>query len=323
MKRRVTVIGGGVSGLTTALRLLEEEIEVTIVAPARGRATTSGIAAAFWYPYHAWPDAEVVRWSLASLRRFQALAADRRSGVVLREVLEVVDDGAGDPGWREEIEGFRLCGAAELPSGETRGWRFRAPVIDTTIYLPFLIERIRERGGKFIEKSVSMLDGVEGDAIINCTGLGARELTGDDTLYPVRGQLVRTAPGSIHRVTLSESTSRATYVIPRTRDCILGSTTEPGRRDLEADPEQTADIRQRCALLDPTTSGLQELEVLVGLRPGRSAVRVERDIENTRVIHNYGHGGSGFTLSWGCAEDVVRMVQASIGSLDDRAKGGG
>jgi len=48
----------------------------------------------------------------------------------------------------------------------------------------------------------------------------------------------------------------------------------------------------------------------LGLRPYRSTVRLECvDLENAkRLVHNYGHGGSGYTLAWGCAEDVASWL---------------
>ncbi|HMC79917.1 MAG TPA: FAD-dependent oxidoreductase, partial [Acidimicrobiia bacterium] len=51
----------------------------------------------------------------------------------------------------------------------------------------------------------------------------------------------------------------------------------------------------------------------VGLRPfRRDSVRLERE-PGARVIHNYGHGGSGVTLSWGCAEEVSALVKGAVG----------
>jgi D-amino-acid oxidase len=45
----------------------------------------------------------------------------------------------------------------------------------------------------------------------------------------------------------------------------------------------------------------------VGLRPGRTAVRLER---MGNIIHNYGHGGGGYTVAWGCASEVGRLALA-------------
>ena len=54
---------------------------------------------------------------------------------------------------------------------------------------------------------------------------------------------------------------------------------------------------------------MKMVEDLVGLRPGRMEVRLEREEKNGKyLIHNYGHGGSGVTLSWGCADEVVELA---------------
>jgi D-amino-acid oxidase len=56
------------------------------------------------------------------------------------------------------------------------------------------------------------------------------------------------------------------------------------------------------------------LEHKVGLRPGRPEIRLEREDGPIPRIHNYGHGGSGITLSWGCAEETLRLVQEALGA---------
>ena len=51
----------------------------------------------------------------------------------------------------------------------------------------------------------------------------------------------------------------------------------------------------------------------VGLRPSRSEVRLESEkVDGTLIIHNYGHGGAGVTLSWGCADEVTRMLSSKM-----------
>ena len=68
---------------------------------------------------------------------------------------------------------------------------------------------------------------------------------------------------------------------------------------------------RRCRDIGPALSDASVIEHVVGLRPGRPTVRVEEDAREhgeTRVVHNYGHGGSGITVSWGCARDVTRLL---------------
>jgi D-amino-acid oxidase len=101
-----------------------------------------------------------------------------------------------------------------------------------------------------------------------------------------------------------------TYIVPRSNDCILGGTAEEGREDLTPNMETAAEIVARCVALEPRLRNAAILEHKVGLRPGRQAVRLEAEqwAPGKTIIHNYGHGGAGITLSWGCAANVVALA---------------
>jgi D-amino-acid oxidase len=88
---------------------------------------------------------------------------------------------------------------------------------------------------------------------------------------------------------------------------VLGGTADDTRADRQPDDEVAARILQRCVAIEPRLAGLPVLEHRVGLRPARARVRLER--EGT-VVHNYGHGGAGVSISWGCAREVTRAVSA-------------
>jgi D-amino-acid oxidase len=98
-----------------------------------------------------------------------------------------------------------------------------------------------------------------------------------------------------------------TYVIPRTHDVVLGGTDHVGEWDRSPSPEVAADIVRRAGALVPEVAGARVLRHKVGLRPARPEVRLERIGD---VIHCYGHGGAGVTLSWGCADEVVGLAGA-------------
>jgi D-amino-acid oxidase len=101
------------------------------------------------------------------------------------------------------------------------------------------------------------------------------------------------------------------YVHPRGADCILGGTLEVGRWDTEPDPATADSILRRCRDLVPQLASAKVLAHVAGLRPGRPEVRLEegeRAPSGTRIVHDYGHGGAGITLAWGCAGDVARLV---------------
>jgi D-amino-acid oxidase len=187
------------------------------------------------------------------------------------------------------------------------------------IYLPWLLREFVSSGGFFEQRAVRSLQEAAsyGDIVLNCTGLRARTLCGDETLVPVRGDVVRVVnPGLRVSVRDEENPKGRTYVHPRTHDCILGGTSEPGEWDTSLDPAKAAAIVERCVELAPELEGSEVLEHHVGLRPSRpDGVRLELDtavLSGSRLIHNYGHGGAGITLSWGCAEDAAALAKRAL-----------
>lgn len=134
-------------------------------------------------------------------------------------------------------------------------------------------------------------------------------------MTPIRGQIVRVRNPGLDNFLLDEDgPDGVTYVIPRSNDCILGGTAEEGGWSTDPDPEIAEAIMRRCVELEPRLTGIEILEHRAGLRPGRPEVRLEAEIlENgIPVVHNYGHGGSGVTLSWGCAEEAARLVREAL-----------
>jgi D-amino-acid oxidase len=179
------------------------------------------------------------------------------------------------------------------------------------------VERFAAAGGSVERRVVSSLEEVaeEGRVVVNCSGLGACELVGDTSMVPIRGQIVRVRNSGLERFLLDEGNPEGvTYVVPRSEDCVLGGTADEGEWDTEPDPEIAMGILQRCVALEPRLAGAAVLEHRVGLRPGRPEVRLERDnlSSGAPCIHNYGHGGSGVTLSWGCAEEVTHLVRGAL-----------
>jgi D-amino-acid oxidase len=319
LTKDVLVIGCGVSGLSTGLRLLEAGHRVHIWARALPPDTTSNVAAAVWYPYKAYPVDRVTAWGATAYRVFADLCAMPASGVQMASVLEYLPAPAADPWWVGAVEGFRHATPDELPAGYVDGYAFAAPVIDTGLYLTSLVERFQTQGGQIVQRTVHDLDEAfaECATVINCSGLGARELVGDRDLRPSRGQVVRIKPNGFRRVVLDDhGPNQVAYIVPRTHDIVLGGTDDEGDESTEPDPDVTRDILRRCGNLDPAFARVAPediLDVACGLRPVRSSVRVEaeRPTPERLLIHNYGHGGAGVTLSWGCAAEVVALLAAA------------
>jgi D-amino-acid oxidase len=312
---RVIVLGAGVVGLTTAVTLLEAGCDVRVVAAATGEATTSYVAAGVWFPTQVGPPDKVAAWGRRTLEVLAGQVRDSVPGVIMRESLALYRQPPGRPDWTASVGEVREATAAELPSGYGYGLRFLVPQAEMPVYLPWLMRQVRGRGGDIVRRRVTALaelldDGV--DAVVNCPGLGARELVGDLSVYPVRGQIVRvTNPGLTLSVRDEFHPAGRAYVHPRTGDCILGGTLEENRWDTEADPATAKAIIARCTEIVPALADTEVIEHLAGLRPGRQEIRLEEsppETEGIRIVHNYGHGGAGITLSWGCAEHVRRIL---------------
>lgn len=316
--RRVIVVGCGVEGLSSGIRLLEAGYQVSIWARDVPPHTTSNIAAAIWHPYKVAPDQHTLAWGARSYEVFQQLAQTEgaEAGIKFKECLELFREPTPDPWWRDAVGSFRRSRPGELPPGYEDAYVFETPVIETSIYMPYLVERFERLGGNISRREIHSLARplAESDIVVNCAGLGARSLVGDEALYPVRGQVVRISVIPEERVWLDEQEGGdgydLTYIVPRSADCILGGTAQPGNRSLEPDMQTAREIIERCARLVPQAREAQILEHLVGLRPGRDIVRLEAQPqpEGKLVIHNYGHSGGGVTLSWGCAEEVVSLL---------------
>ena len=314
-KGRVTVIGCGVIGLTTGIRLLEAGYSVTIIARDIPPATTSNVAAAVWFPYHVNPLDRVLKWSQASLDVYYHLSTDMETGISISTFIDLYDTPVPDPWWCEAVRQFRRPLPHELPTGYGDGHVAEVPLIETPVFMDWLVRRFLAHGGWIKQREVTDLreESAQGGMVVNCSGLGARVLAADNEVFPVRGQIARvTRPASINRVIFDEHGHNAlAYVIPRRREVIVGGTAKVGDWNIRVDPQTATEILAKGVALAPELAESSVIEHLVGLRPGRSAVRLEVEHTDRRgtIIHNYGHGGAGFTLAWGCAAEVVTLVR--------------
>jgi len=310
------VLGAGITGLTTAVSLLMAGCQVRVVSAAPVEGSTSYLAAAIWFPTHAGPPEKVAAWGRHTFTALASQAAAGVPGVVMRESLMLYRDPPGEPDWVASVGDVRAATAGELPANYPYGLRFAVPLVEMPRYLPWLVGQVLSNGGELIRRRVGSLDELmhgDVDCVVNCSGLAAHSIVGDTSVYPVRGQIVRvTNPGLTLSVRDEHHPDGRAYVHPRAQDCILGGTLEEHNWDTTVDLAAAAAIMRRCRDISPALADATVIEHIVGLRPGRPTVRLEEAASargGTRVLHNYGHGGSGITLSWGCAAEVTGLLR--------------
>ena len=312
--RDVLILGSGVSGLSCGILLLKDGYKVTIWAKEFPPHTTSDVAAAFWYPYLCNPHDKATVWAGNTLHYLRQHALiDGESGCETRSITELFDHPVGDPWWANAVEEWHRPRPSELPPNYVDGYQTQAIVMDSSKYMGWLLTQYESLGGRREHHEVSDIREAfaSHDIVVNCTGLGSRRLFNDTRLYPIRGQVVKIKPNGFDQIIADDiGPNSLAVVIPRINDTVLGGTAQANNWNLEIDPQDTRDILRKAALLSPRFHHVEVIGESVGLRPARDAVRLELEKygENV-VVHNYGHGGSGYTLSWGCAQDVLGLIK--------------
>jgi D-amino-acid oxidase len=330
MKPRVAIVGAGVSGLTSAIVFAEGGYRTAIFAKETGQRTTSAAAAAIWYPYDAEPADAVIAWALETYNVLVDLSRDPCTGVSMIELHQfsrtreiqisewAIQLGAGllrpsvIPSSPSVIPTEVEESLTVLPSAFTSGFALNVPLMDTAIYLDYLAKRFQKAGGSITANvRFDKLEDVpsEFDLVINCAGIGSRELVHDADLEPHRGQVAIVPKIENLSCAIVCDDAPLTYTIPRANDCVFGGTNEVSE-NRNVDPASTLRILAECSRVLKIDKP-RVLAERVGLRPFRkSGVRLEGDRlrDDRAVIHNYGHGGAGFTLSWGCAREVLNLA---------------
>jgi D-amino-acid oxidase len=255
-ERRAAVIGSGVIGLSTARVLQDAGFNVTIYARELPAGTTSNRSGAQWSPTSVFDPARIddafraqfIQAAKLSYQRYQTLLGDDY-GVRWIENYDCHDDPASEflsssaasliPDLYPEVETF---GPGEHPFPTRYATRVLTMFIEPNRYLRALERDVLERGSRIVVRSFASaaeLAALDEPLIMNCTGLGAKDLTGDTQLEPVRGQLSVLAPQSaVDYITLH----RGRYMFPRTDGIVLGGTFQHGNADLGIDPAQITQI---------------------------------------------------------------------------------
>lgn len=308
----VLVLGAGVVGLTTAITLAEAGHAVRVQAAELPEATTSAAAGALWGPWLLEPRHRVRPWAAHTLQVLTELASTPETGVQLVSGNDVSPVEREPPEWFSLLPGVRPSILDELPEGYAYGVHYNAPLVDMPTYLAYLLDRLQASG---VEIGIAVVESLEEvcsvPVVVNCTGLGARKLADDDQLFPIRGQhLVVSNPGLIEFLEVDTGDSPDLIAVyPHGDHVVLGGTAESGSWNREPDLATAEAILARCTAVQPLLREVTVLKHRVGLRPTRPEIRLEEQVNGAgRVIHNYGHGGAGVSVAWGCAATVREMV---------------
>ncbi len=309
----VLVIGAGVVGLTTAISLAEAGLSVRIRTAALPAQTTSVAAGAVWGAVKGGPPDRVTEWGRVGLEVLSKLAAEPGTGVRLAAGREVSRAPLEPYYWTRLLTDLRDCEESELPDGFTSGFHYTAPLATMPVYLDYLRGRFERAGGTLEVSPVASLAGLAGVApvIVNCSGAAAHDLVPDPAVVPVRGQVVIAANPGIEEFLVNRDPEPPwiVYMFPHGDTILLGGTNEEGNWDTDPKTEIAERIVAGCVAIEPRLRGAEILGHRVGLRPWRPEVRLESEPFGDGVLwHNYGHGGAGISMAWGCAAEITSAV---------------
>ena len=328
---KICIVGAGVSGLSSALAIYEklppDTVNITVFGELfpsdENYPLTSDGAGALWEL-----RTESHReFASSTFRRYETLLATDEgvnAGIPYCSGCEWLNrvNSQRDFLAKDLVHDFRLTTMDELREASERlgteffaGWKYTSIIVDSPTYMKFLMNELTKRGCHFVRTRVQSLESLKSsyNIVINCSGLGARTLIPDISVYPIRGQTVVVKAPSITEWQVAESETDLTYILPRRTSglVVCGGTYEENVNDLLPNIETRKGILERCTKLCPallsTDIQLDQAVDWVGLRPARIGdVRCEESKDG--IIHNYGHAGCGHSLQWGCAERVAQLV---------------
>lgn len=321
----VAIVGAGVIGLSVAARLVElpEDLVVTVIAEKLSPRTTSELSGGFVVPPRLEHESGAASMATtkgrveATFRRLQKLYNSpecKEVGVTLVHGYYIGStDSPGPPWWEHVVFGFRRADKFELamlPEQDQPVYAFSSYMLQCRTYIPWLMRQFKKRGGIVVQAKVNNLSDLSNfDIIINCSGLAAAQLAEDPKVYPAAGQLVSVRAPWVSHFYLAHNNHA--YIFPHVCSVILGTTFKPNETSIEVDSDETADILKHCQDIAPSLSGAEIIDTWVGIRPmRRDGMRLEKEVgtSNPVVVHCYGHGTQAMALSWGCAEEIARIV---------------
>ncbi|KAM0792405.1 hypothetical protein ACM66B_005084 [Microbotryomycetes sp. NB124-2] len=348
---RTVVIGAGVVGLSTAIKLQQSGVDVDIVAqhmPHDPKTTeyTSPWAGAHHVSVATGADMRLHEFDKETFSVMSDLIKADPS-VPLNFLRQVEYRESPRPKGNDDqlslfesiYPDFSRLDTHELVPGTQYGASFTCIQIDTPAYLPWLLAKFAKSGGRLHRAKLDKLSDVSRvlgeqliDVVINCTGLGASKLVGDADVFPTRGQLVIVRAPWIKEGRTRLGDGVYTYTIPRRNgDVVLGGSAHANETDPKPWSWLTEQIKRRCIELQPellppekrqggSIDDLDVKELACGLRPTRKGgIRLEIDSKPLALgdklvplVHCYGHGGYGYQSSWATARVATELVHQAL-----------
>lgn len=310
-KGRIAIVGGGIIGLTTAVVLQELGYKVRIFSRDSWENTTSYAAGAVSYPFAVEDSERTHQWHTQTDLELEKIMCNPEAGVFWAHWKKCTfDKNYIIPDFYFRLRDARLLSELECPGSYKKGVYARLLLIHVDRYFKYLFNRYILCGGIYEVKEIGSLFDLEKDydLVINCTGVFAHQFISDKEVYPMRGQIVvvRNPELNYHFAPFEGKN----YLYPRGEQCVIGGSADIGAWDMKPDEELTKQILAWAGDFEPRLKTPDVLGVRVGLRPMRPSIRLELDnnLCALPVVHNYGHGGAGYTLSWGCAFTVRDLV---------------
>lgn len=317
-KKQIAVIGAGINGLATALKLLQEKYSVTIFAQETTPHTWSDIAPALCIPYHALPFDLVTKCININYKWCQQLQKLPETGIKLLDYYQYHPTTDIESCWMQEVGyDYTKLSSHELPNPYKLGLKSKIYRMDASLLLPYLQKQIIKAGGRIIKKYIHHIEDpilANFPIIINCTGANTTQFIKDPQAFPIKGQrIIIEKIAGLNKIQLAIlDDQHYVAIVPRENDCWLGGTAIENDWDARASAQITDNILAKASAIIPQIRTKQILDVGVGFRTGRNRIRIEKQTlaNNRLLIHNYGQGGSAFALAWGCAAMVLQHIES-------------
>lgn len=328
---QICVLGAGIAGLETAIEIqrIEPRAKVSLLADEFSPNITSAVAGGHWLPAFLSDKRThlVNRWAQRTFEHWERLAhedgakygAQMYSGYEFSDEPIVMDCSFMLPVFK------RLTTQEAIKKSASHQYRYgvfyTTAQIQAETYLSHLMQQFIQQGGMVQRRHVEKFSDVASEygIIVNCCSLGSRVLCNDERIHPIRGQVFRVhAPHVKHFAVYENIQGNYTrYFLPNKDFLVVGGTVQVDDWNLAWSEQDGRDIWSDVQRYMPSIRDCPIVGKKVGLRPGRPEIRLESENMQSdkgpiHIVHNYGHGGSGWTLSKGCAEDAATLaVQAA------------